>query len=125
MFKGILSRVFNGQRECHARLDEAILRSNAARQRASEVCAGIDSGSTQRCSVDWGPSFEALSRAAAEDPLADVHLPVAAGDTLESQVPAPNTVHAEDRARVRRSVLGYHDEDCSPDTPQPRQKDLP
>lgn len=96
MFKGILSRVFNGQRECHARLDEAILRSNAARQRASEVCAGIDSGSTQRCSIDWGPSLEAVARASAENPTADVRLPLSVDG-----VPSPETEHAARQRDLR------------------------
>lgn len=95
---------------------------------AREACRVADEAIDRhdRKTLDWGPSLAACARAEAETGYTqEAHLPIAAGDTLESQVPSPDTVHAEDRARVRRSVLGYHDDDCSPEAPQPRQKDLP
>lgn len=103
MLKDLFGRMFNGQRECHARLDEAITRSNAARQRASEVCAGIDNDSTHRCAVDWGPSLEAVARATSEDPLADVHLPLDVDG-----VPSPETERA---ARARDLRILYPEQE--------------
>lgn len=85
---------------------------------AREACrvAGEAIESHDRQTLDWGPSIEACARAEAETGhTREVHLPVAVDG-----VPSPE---AEEAARVRREVLGYHDEDCFHDTPQRRQKD--
>ena len=100
MLKNFISRIFDGRREVHAKLDEAILRSESARKRAREVCETIEIGSTARASVDWGPSMEAVARAEEENPLEDVRLPL----EVDGQ-PAPPLDEAAERARERRVVF--------------------
>ena len=46
--------------------------------------------------VDWGPSMEAVARASAENPTADVRLPLAVDG-----VPSPETEHAARRRDLR------------------------
>lgn len=85
---------------------------------AREACRVADEAIDRhdRKTLDWGPSLAACARAEAETGYTqEAHLPIAAGDTLESQVPSPSPLR----------ILTDHDEDCCPDTPQPRQKDLP
>lgn len=105
MLKNFVAHVFNGKKDCFQKVDAAVARSAAARARAAQICETLEVGSAARSSVNWGPSFEAVARAQAEHPAVDVSLPAAVDDE-----PAPDP----EEARVRREVLGYHDDQPEP-----------